>query len=204
MYLPQHFATDDARALDAMRAHDFALLVSQDERGAPFATHCPLVVGDDGRLLRGHIAHPNPHWRHWERDPRVLAVFPGPHAYISPTLYATREAVPTWNYVAVHASGIVRCLHEAADKRAVLDALIARHEPAHAAQWAAQSERFAQAMLGAIVAFEIEVERIEAKFKLSQNRSAEDRTNVHAALRAGSDDARALAAWMERLGVAAA
>ena len=201
MYVPAQFAGADQHAIEVMRAHGFALLVSCTPDGDPFATHCPLVASADGRTLRGHIARANLHWQAWERDARILAVFSGPHAYISPTLYASRQSVPTWNYIAVHATGSVRCLHAVEDKRAVLDALIAATEPEHAAQWAAQSPQFANGLMEAIVGFEIAVERIEAKFKLSQNRSAGDRATIAAAMRAGGDDARALADWMARLGL---
>lgn len=201
MYIPAQFEGGDEHAIAVMRAHNFAVLVSHNAVGDPCATHCPLVVSADGRTLRGHIARANPHWQSWEHDARVLVVFSGPHAYVSPTLYASRQTVPTWNYIAVHATGTVRCLPNAQDKHAVLDALIAASEPEYAASWAAQSPDYVAAMMEAIVAFEVVVERVEAKFKLSQNRPAGDRATIAAAMRGEGDDARALADWMARLGV---
>lgn len=202
MYIPTHFVAPEPHVLEAMRASDFVTLVGLDDDGAPCVTHCPVVVEDDGRRIVGHVARANPHWEQLGRHPRVLAIFPGPHAYVSPSWYASRLSVPTWNYIAVHATGVVTLMQDAEEKDAMLARLIERHEPAHLAQWRAQPPAWRNNMLGGIVGFSIAVERLEAKFKLSQNKSAQDRQSVHDAHAAGGDDMRALAAWMRRLGMA--
>lgn len=205
MYLPAHFSvTDRAIAIEVMTAHPFALLVSADAGGEPFATPLPLAHDErDGALvLTGHVARANPHSALLGLAPRVLAVFNGPHAYVSPARYGTREAVPTWNYVTVHAYGDVRLIEDAQAKDHAQKRLIGANEPGYAAQWNALPERYRGTMLDAITVFEIAVDRIEAKFKLSQNRSPEDRERIRSHQAAGSADERALADWMRRLGIA--
>jgi len=203
MYVPRQFEMSDrAKVLEVMRAHNFALLVSSDDGGAPFATHLPVIVGerDGGVLIEGHVAKPNPHWRHLAARPEALVVFLGPHAYMSPSVYSDRQRVPTWNYLAVHATGRARLIEDAAGKDALLKRLIAIHDPAYAEQWRSLDAEFQQKMLAGIVAFEIAVERLEGKFKLNQHRP-----EAHAAMKAayaqGSEQEKALAGWMERLGL---
>ena len=130
----------------------------------------------------------------------AMVVFSGPHAYVSPSWYTPGPAVPTWNYVVVHAYGTPRLVDDPAHKRAHLESLIATHEAGSPAPWstATQEEAFLARMQRGITAFEIPIARIEAKAKLSQNRGIEDRHSVVAALRAAGDDAsRVLADWME-------
>ena len=108
MYLPKHFAGDEAVGREVMQAHSWALLMTTDEAGAPFATHLSLLWQDDGSehgALIGHLARANPHWKLFERPVESLALFWGPHAYVSPTWYTPGPKVPTWNYVTVHAYG---------------------------------------------------------------------------------------------------
>jgi transcriptional regulator len=202
MYTPAHFEADESHAVQAMREHSFALLVSVDAEGGPVITHCPLVVSDDGKRLVGHVARANPHVKLLERNARVLVVFNGPHAYVSPSWYSSKAAVPTWNYIAVHAHGSLQLQDDADRKEAALKQLIALHDPAYAAQWDELGADYRSKMLGAIVAFEIAVTRIEGKFKISQNRPAEDRRRVQEEHAASHDDARALAQWMQQLGLA--
>ena len=201
MYIPKHFEVDEQdAAIAVMREHNFATLVSQ--RGdEPFVTHCPLLVGEPGPplVLRGHLAKANPHWKQWEAQPNVLAIFHGPHGYISPSLYGSRESVPTWNYVAVHAYGTIAAIHDTDAKHGLLKDLIAVQEPAYKAQWDALDAGFQERMLGAIVGFRIEVTRLEAKFKLGQNRPKADRENMMRAFANGGEDERAMAQWMQRL-----
>jgi transcriptional regulator len=201
MYTPAHFGSDESHAVQVMREHGFALLVSVDANGSPFITHCPLVVLDDGKRLLGHLARANPHVQLLEHDARVLGVFNGPHAYVSPSWYASVQAVPTWNYLAVHVHGSASLQHDAEAKEAALKQLIAIHDPAYLAQWNELGADYRAKMLGGIVAFEIAVTRIEGKFKISQNRPAEDRQRVHAEHGASHDDARQLARWMQQLGL---
>ena len=107
MYIPEHFRNEDrATALAFMRANPFVILVSNTD-DVPFATHVPVVIREsaDQLTIRGHVAKANPHWRYLQKDPTCLMIFHGPHAYISPSNYDTREVVPTWNYGAVHIYG---------------------------------------------------------------------------------------------------
>jgi len=200
MYVPGHFKEDDpARLHTLMETHPFALLVSAVE-GRPFATHLPVVLdrghGKLGRL-RCHVARANPHWRGLAADGACLAVFQGPNAYISPNWYDKHPAVPTWNYAAVHAQGRARAMDDG-ELRRLLDDLSAIHEAGQPVPWttAKLSEEWFAGMRKAVVGLEIEILRLEGKFKLSQNRPAADRRHVIAALDKGGEGARAIAAMM--------
>ena len=189
MYIPEHFRVrDHADAIAFMRANPFAILVSSTDDG-PFATHLPLFVSEAAEhlVIRGHVAKANPHWRHLEQQPNCLTIFHGAHAYVSASNYTTRENVPTWNYGAVHVYGNARVFASPEDLQGVLDQLIGTFEPAYAEQWASFSAPYRERMLSHIVGFEIAVTKIEAKFKLSQNRSQEEQTNVIASLGKADD-----------------
>jgi transcriptional regulator len=195
---------DRAVLIEAMQAYSFAILFgpqSSQETAAPLAaTHLPLVVKDLGPhgLLEGHFARTNRHWQALAGR-ETLAVFAGPHSYVSPALYADPLSVPTWNYIAVHAYGTLELVDDEAGKEALLAGLIHVHEPAFAEKWRAMPGDFRRSMLAGIVGFRIAIERIEGKFKLSQNRDEAERSNVYAAHAAGTADQQALAAWMKRL-----
>jgi len=193
VYIPEYFRVREHEdAIKFMRANPFAILISSTDAG-PFATHLPLFVsaekGDEKVVLRGHVAKANPHWRHLERQPQCLAIFHGPHSYISPSNYTVRESVPTWNYGAVHLYGNAQVFSSPEALQGVLHQLIHTFEPAYAAQWASLDEGFRERMLKQIVGFEIEVTKMEAKFKLNQNRSREDQENVIASLEKAEDTA---------------
>ncbi len=180
MYIPEQFRVrDDATAVDFMRANPFAILISNTDEG-PFATHVPVVIREDGErvTIRGHVAKANPHWRYIEQRPKCLMIFHGPHAYISPTNYVTKENVPTWNYGAVHAYGNCRVYSTHEDLLAMLHDLIPTFEAAYQQQWESLSHEYRTRMLNHIVGFEITVAKIEGKFKLSQNRLPEEQQNV--------------------------
>lgn len=203
MYVPRAFdAPDRAWCHALIRAESFGTLISVDGAGAPFATHLPFLLDPDrgphGTLL-GHVARPNPQWRGFAPGRPVLAIFQGPHAYVSPSWYGVHPSVPTWNYVAVHAYGVAVILEDAAPVRALLARLVEIHEADRPAPWslAALPEDYLARMLGGIVAFEIPIERLEGKAKLSQNRAAEDQARVRATLAASDDPlARAVARLM--------
>ena len=209
MYIPKFNQVEDrALLIEAMRASSFAVLYGADRNGAPMATHLPLVVHDEGEhgLLEGHFALANPHWKGLAGR-ETLVVFSGPHSYVSPALYAERKSVPTWNYIAVHATGMLEVVEDERDdpaaaharKDALLKNLIAVNEPAYAEQWNELPIGYRISMTAGIVGFRIPIAKIEGKFKLSQNRPEVDRRSVYAAHAAGSDDQRALAEWMLRL-----
>jgi transcriptional regulator len=191
MYIPEHFRNEDrAETLAFMRANPFVILVSQTQAG-PFATHVPVVIRESGDrvLIRGHVAKANPHWQYLQADPHSLVIFHGPHAYISPSNYEIRESVPTWNYGAVHAYGEVRTYSAPAELLSMLHDLIPTFEAAYGEQWASLSESYRQRMLSHIVGFEIAVTRLEAKFKLSQNRTRQEQQNIIESLSTSSDSA---------------
>ena len=207
MYLPKHFEQHDlALTLEVMRTHSFATMVSVDDAGAPYATHLPLIVSEIGTgdaaqiVIEGHVAKPNPHWKYLAARPDVLLMFQGPHAYMSPKVYPDIARVPTWNYLAVHATGKARLIEGDRAKDALLKGLIAIHEPEYAAQWRGLDEEFQTKMLSGIVAFTITVEQLQPKFKLNQHRK-EARAAMKERYAKGTPNEQALAGWMARLGM---
>jgi transcriptional regulator len=189
VYIPEHFRVEDtAIALAFMRGNPFAILVSSIGP-EPFSTHVPIVIRQHGNQirLRGHVAKANPHWKYLSEQPRCLVIFHGPHAYISPSHYETRETVPTWNYGAVHVYGDARTFSSAPELLSMLDDLIPTFEAAYSEQWSSLSEAYRTRMLSHIVGFEIAVDRIEAKFKLSQNRTRQEQQNIIDSLGVSSD-----------------
>jgi transcriptional regulator len=190
MYIPSHFRESDERVLaEFIDAYSFGTFVTS-ERGLPFASHVPFLHDSGGRTLHAHLARANPQWQHIADSPEVLVVFQGPHGYISPTWY-TKPGVPTWNYTAVHVYGRARVLDDAAATGRHVEKLAARFERGSAAPWV---PKYDPKMLAGIVGIEIAIGEIQGKFKLSQNRSAEDRAGVTARLEArGGDESTALA-----------
>jgi transcriptional regulator len=190
MYIPSHFRESDERVLaEFIDAHAFGALVTI-ATGAPFASHLPFLYDRDGRTLHAHVARGNPQWQHVAASPDVLVLFQGPHGYVSPTWYA-EPGVPTWNYTAVHVYGRARVLDDAAATGPHVERLAARFERGSAAPWVPDYDA---RRLAGIVGIEIAIDEIQGKFKLSQNRSAEDRARVAARLEAsGTDNDTALA-----------
>jgi len=201
VYVPEHFRESDPVVLHAfMREHSFATLVSTAPEG-PFATHLPLLLDADrgarGTLL-GHLARANPHAALLATGAPVLTIFHGPHAYVTPQWYATPMAVPTWNYAVVHAYGRPRVVDDIA-LRAILDRTVATYEAAFAYQWRPPRGDFVETLMRNVVGFAIEIDRLEGKLKLSQNRSKDDRAGVVRGLREhGEERGVAVAELMER------
>ncbi|HWD36966.1 MAG TPA: FMN-binding negative transcriptional regulator [Casimicrobiaceae bacterium] len=201
MYTPRLFAIEERAAIARlMHDHPFATLVTPGASEA-HVSHLPLLFVPDrephGTLL-GHMARANPHWEHARSAPS-LAIFQGPHAYVSPSWYGEpAKAVPTWNYTAVHVSGTLEIIDDAAQTRQILDALVQRFEGQREAPWQfAMPVRERDALVAAIVAFRMRIHEVTAKFKLSQNRPPADRVRVADALeREGYADAAAVARWM--------
>lgn len=191
-----------------IEANSFATLVTAggEAQNQLFATHLPLLFnrtrGEWGALA-GHVALGNEQWKHLRdmqaRGGEAMAIFHGPHAYISPSWYETELAVPTWNYVAVHAYGTPRLLDDA-ELAAQLRAMIEKYESARPAPWpGALPEEFEAKLRKGIVGFEIEITRLEGKRKLSQNRPASDQANVIAALQDSPlEDDREIARLMSK------
>src|SRR4029079_12004797 len=186
VYTPEHFRMDD-RAPSARLRHDhpFATLLTPS-MPEPMLSHVPLLLVPDaepnGTLLRP-VERAKPHWQH-ATGAESVAIFHGPHAYVSPTWFAEpAKGVPTWNYAVVHAHGTLEVIDDPVQTRGVLDALVQRFEANRKAPWQfAMERRQRDALVGAIVAFRMRIRRIESKFKLSQNRSLEDQARIAAAL----------------------
>jgi transcriptional regulator len=188
MYIPPFNALDDEAQIRAMVAGiSSAQFVTTGDDGFPTATLLP-IVWEQGTVV-AHIARANPQWRTLVDDSPVLLICAGPQAYISPSWYAAKyehgRVVPTWNYSAVHLSGTVRVHHEPQWLYDAVDRLTAEHEHSRAEPWQPTDAPgpYIQGQLAGIVGLEITVQRVEAKAKLSQNRSPADRRGVIDGLR---------------------
>ena len=203
MYTPKFNRVDDrAILLEAMQSYSFAILFGPDgtkPEDTMTATHLPLVVKDEGEhgLIEGHFARANKHWTALAGR-ETLVVFPGPHTYVTPSLYIEELSVPTWNYIAVHAYGVLELVEDAAAKDTLVEELAAKHDPQYLDRWHSLPDGYRRTMLAGIMGFRIPIARIEGKFKISQNRSADERHNIQAAHAAGTDDQQELARWMAR------
>ena len=205
MYIPKPFEVSETTGREIMLAHSWALLVTTGAEGVPFASHLALLWQDDGSphgYLIGHMARANDHWKLFERAPESMAMFWGPHAYVSPTWYAPGPKVPTWNYVTVHAYGRPEIIDDTKGVLDVLAKLAAVYEGTGPGAWTLDRlpPGNAETQIRGIVAFRIPITRIEPKAKLSQNRDLEDRHRVIAKLEASDgQDAQAVALWMKKV-----
>ena len=206
MYIPPAFKIDDDATLRTfIERNSFAIVVTESDSGL-FASHLPILLTDNnGALsLSGHMAIANPQWRHFESGKEVLCVFSGPHSYVSPSWYQTAPAVPTWNYAAVHVYGRPGVVSDPNQLAAILDETIRRYEGGNAGEYGRSlPPEYRARMMAGIVGFQIEISRIEGKFKLGQNRSPEDLGGVFNALHSSNDpEARKLAGFMQEQGIA--
>lgn len=203
MYIPPSFREERLDVLHGLiRENSFGTLVSLGEDGLS-ASHLPFLLreepGANGVLL-GHMARANSQWESFAAGAEVLVIFQGPHAYISPSWYATELSVPTWNYAVAHAYGVPRMIEDPASVRALLEATVGTYESGLAEPWTVDRlpDEFVEKLARAIVAFEIPISRLEGKFKLGQNRGEADRLGAAAGLRSQGDPAGlATAALME-------
>lgn len=207
MYLPEAFEEPRIEVMhELIRAYPLATLITQSSDGLN-ANHIPLhlsTVRAPYGTLCGHVARANPVWKDLEQNSAALAVFVGPDCYISPSWYATKaetgKVVPTWNYAVVHVHGQIRIIHDAVWLRAQLDALTAHNEADFAEPWSVSDAPadFTDKLLGAIVGVELVIERMQGKWKVSQNQPARNRSSVVAGLRQSDDPAaRAMAALVD-------
>jgi len=202
VYLPPAFAETRPAVLVAhIERHDFGLLVSHGIAGL-VASHIPFLVErrDEELHLLGHLARPHPQVADLGQGGEGLAIFSGPHAYISPSWYADGPSVPTWNYVDVHAYGTVRLIEDGDWLRQLLHRLADRHEAGNPVPWRVEDlpEAYIEGMLKGIIGLDIAVTRLEGKFKLSQNRPAADRPRVITALERGGDESSVAVARLMR------
>jgi transcriptional regulator len=211
LYLPAHFNETRPEVMHAlMRAHSLCTLVTQCDSGL-VANHVPVQTLDEPKPLgciRGHIARANPLWRDYRAETQALAIFQGPQAYISPSFYPSKaktgEVVPTWNYAVVHASGTLRFIQDAGWLRDFVAGLTATHEALRPMPWKIDDAPapYIDKMLTLIVGFEFSIATLSGKWKVSQNRSQEDREGVMRNLQnaddAGSHEMAAMLATLAR------
>jgi len=200
MYVPQSFSeTDQTKLFDFIEQHNFGLLISQ-LGNEPAAVHLPLLLdrhaGSSGMLV-GHMARANPQWQP-AADRNVLVVFSGPHVYISPSWYEADNVVPTWNYVAVHVHGTLRIIEDGETTLKILRDLVLFHEKSMPKPWGYRDgDEFVNRLAKSVVAFHVEITRIEGKWKLSQNHARERREKVIDALaQQRGENPQAIAALM--------
>ena len=187
MYVPLRFKEENVMVLqDAIRAGGLATLVTFGSEGVE-ASHVPMLLEPEPApcgTLRGHLARSNPQWQHVAADSHALAIFLGPDAYISPSWYATKQTsgrvVPTWNYVAIHVYGPLRFFDDADRLLAHVMKLTTQHEAGRPTPWSVTDapEDYIQGQLKNIIGFEMPIARLEGKWKMSQNRPAQDRIGV--------------------------
>jgi transcriptional regulator len=190
MYIPVANRVEDRRKINAfIHAHGFATLVT-GQSGVLCANHLPVLLAESANgwgTLRSHMARANEQWRDLVSGQETLCIFSGPHSYISPSWYIMQHTVPTWNYAAIHVYGIPTIMDDVALKKIVFDTT-EKYESSMPKPWRIPlSEREVDAMLKAIVGFTIEITRVEAKFKLGQNRSQEDQESMLKALQQSTD-----------------
>jgi transcriptional regulator len=201
MYIPAAFAESDLATLHGfIEQHSFGLLVTQ-VAGLPFATHLPFLLdrtaGAQGTLI-GHVAWANPQWQE-AAGQTALAIFSGPHAYISPAWYESDNVVPTWNYAAVHVYGRMQIIEDADQLLEIVGAMVTEYERSRPQPWTlGERNTFLERMLSQIVGFRIEIDRLEGKWKLNQNHPPARREKVIRALyEQGGENAEAVADLME-------
>jgi transcriptional regulator len=198
MFMPDHFRVEDVAETHAlMRAHPFAALVSATPGGL-YGTHLPTVLKAEGTngTIECHLARANPHWKDLAKGEEAMMIFQGADGYITPNWYATKvatgKAVPTWNYAIVHAYGRPAIMNDKEWLRRHVTELSDQQERTEAHPWKVSDapDSYIDVMLRGIVGFRFEITRLEGKWKMSQNREAQDRLGVIDGLkaRAAGDD----------------
>ena len=189
MYIPKLYReADRAKILEFLRQNDFATLVTHDGE-KPVASHLLMGIVEEGHSLfiDGHMSRANPHWKTFEQNPEALVIFQGPHTYISPTWY-NHVNVPTWNYQSVHLYGKPRIITDYEEAYRLLKRLVDRYESNSPYQLESLPKDFVEKEIKGIVAFQIDVTKLEANYKLSQNRKDADYANIILQLERRTDD----------------
>jgi len=189
MYIPKLYREEDrAKILEFIRQNDFAVLVTYDGE-KPVASHLLMEVVEEGEkiFVNGHMSKANTHWKTFEKNLEVLVIFHGPHTYISPTWY-NHVNVPTWNYQSIHVYGKPSLITDYDEAYSILKRLIDRYETNGHYKMETLPQDFVEKEIKGIMAFQIEVTRIEANYKLSQNRKDEDHANIITQLEERTDD----------------
>jgi transcriptional regulator len=206
MYVPAQFKSKDVSdAIELMKSHSFATLITNDDDGWPYITYLPLHLETAPQeteqpklILFGHVAKANPHWRYLRERGSATVSFLGPHAYLSPKVYPDLSRVPSWNYLAVECRVKAKLIEGAEAADGMLVKLIEDYDPDYLKQWRSLDAHYVSTMLSGIVGFELEIIELQCKLKLNQHRP-----ESHAALRAaydnGNENERELARWMDKL-----
>ncbi|ALL24923.1 FMN-binding negative transcriptional regulator [Bacillus tropicus] len=198
MYIPKYFAIQDEEVkYEIIEQNSFATLFSQ-HNGEPYATHLPLLLNRETLILHGHFARPNDQWKD-SGNQQVLAIFQGPHSYISPSWYETNNAVPTWNYVAVHVYGELEIVEDEQELIDSLQKLVHTYEDSKSMYSLNDVDpNYMAGLSKGIVGFKIKINKIEGKAKLSQNHSVERRKLVVEKLeKVGSEGSKGIAELMK-------
>ena len=187
MYLPKHFQETDTKKLHQLiRAHPLATIITPTPSGFD-ANHIPLLLDTQAAplgILRGHVARANPIWRNLQPERETLAIFQGQSRYISPAWYPakaeTGKVVPTWNYTAVHARGILTVIEDRDQLLKILETTTAEHENQRNNPWNVSDapSDYIDRMLNAIVGIELKIDTLEGKWKMSQNKNSQTRAGV--------------------------
>lgn len=210
MYIPKHFSENNLEICQRiMREHPFASLVTVED-GQPEVNHVPLVLSEDAKFLRGHLARGNQLARDSNNAKDILVVFHGPHAYVTPTWYPSKQpegkVVPTWNYIVVQVKGVMRIIHDPQWLLKNVDELSTHHEVLRHSEWRVNDapDDYLKMMMRGIVGIEIEIRSVSGKFKLSQNRSQADHQGVMQGLLSVNDTStqeKQVAQWMQEIGL---
>lgn len=195
MYMPKYFSSADLSSIKkVVSENSFATIISYPKDEIPFINHLPVILsqhpGQEMTLL-GHMAKRNPQWQHFQANPLATVIIHGPNAYITPTWYKSGCDVPTWNYAVIHLQGRIELVEAYSEQIEILKQLTHHFEKNNPQPWEFELPddlKDESALTSAIISFKFEVQNIEAKFKLSQNRSVEDRRGVIEGLSRREDD----------------
>ncbi|MCM3734961.1 FMN-binding negative transcriptional regulator [Bacillus cytotoxicus] len=202
MYSSKYFEVNDSEIIfDFIKNYSFGTLISST-KDFPIATHLPLDIHkeQEDTYLLGHFAYANPHWKLLKENPQVLITFLGPHAYVSSSWY-THENVPTWNYLSVHIYGTTHFV-EGKELEIMLEKMLEKYEQHrdNAVLWDTLDSEFLKREIQGIVGFKVKIERIEASFKLSQNRNNDDYKSIISNLKNEKDSSSIeVASWMKKI-----
>ncbi|HEX7755388.1 MAG TPA: FMN-binding negative transcriptional regulator [Niabella sp.] len=202
MYIPAfNNMTDKDEIISFIKRFSFGIIVTTDAAGIPVATHLPFLIEEkeDTLLLRSHFAKANLQWKTIRPQEQALIIFSEPHAYISPSNYEKELNVPTWNYIAVHLYGSGTLITDHEQVTELLNHTIELYEPAQKTKHDALPEEFKTKMMNGIVAFQIVITDIQAKKKLSQNKTETEQKNIIQTLSGSADPtAQLIAAYMQQ------
>ena len=193
MYIPSYYhETDEHKLIEFMKAHSLAALVSAQNKSI-HATHLPFIIEkrEHKIYLISHMAKANPQWKDLSENAELLIIFQGPHGYVSPSHYEKKQNVPTWNYMAVHAYGKETIITDNNAVISILEKTIMNYDISYFNQWKELSDDYKNGMIKGIVAFEIEITRLEGKFKLSQNKTKKEQQNIITAFEKSGDSLQA-------------